>query len=101
MNPLSAANNPCTTLDRPLYSAAILQFEIDLRSRSERVVMIDDSAPTGWVPVYVPAELAPEVLRRVASFVELGGAATAGPSPWADATADDIAVFFRDVSPLE
>jgi hypothetical protein len=59
--------------------------------------MIDE---TQWVPVFVPAELAPDVLRNVASFLEAGETA-AGPSAWADATADDIAVFFRGVSPLE
>ncbi|HZC73354.1 MAG TPA: hypothetical protein VE442_21845 [Jatrophihabitans sp.] len=63
--------------------------------------MIEDGASLHWVPVYVPAALAPEVLRSVASFLEAGGATAAGPSAWADAAADDIAVFFREVSPLE
>lgn len=54
----------------------------------------------GWVPVFVPAELAPEVLRMVAATLESGGA-EGGPSDWADATSEDMEVFFRDAPSLE
>lgn len=62
--------------------------------------MIEESASRRWVPIYVPAELASDVLRQVATFLEAGEVA-AGPSQWADASADDVAAFFGGVTPLE
>lgn len=62
--------------------------------------MVDDGTPGRWVPVFVPAELAPDVLRRVATLLQAGGTAV-GPSEWSDATADDMAAFFVEVSALE
>lgn len=63
--------------------------------------MINEPPPSsGWVPLWVPAELAPDVLRSVASFLEPGRSGT-GPSDWSVATSDDIAEFLQGVEPLE
>jgi len=61
---------------------------------------MDVGTPTGWVPVFVPAEMAPEVLERVAAFVK-AGTATGGPSEWSDAANEDLAVFFRETPGIE
>jgi hypothetical protein len=52
------------------------------------------------VPVFVPAEMAADVMRRVADHLQ-SGAATTGVSDWADATAQDKEVFFRDLPDIE
>ncbi|MGH9245887.1 MAG: hypothetical protein ACRD29_16520 [Acidimicrobiales bacterium] len=54
------------------------------------------------MPVFVPAPMAPEILRQVAASLESGGGvADAGRSDWSDATDQDRAVFFRDVPSVE
>jgi hypothetical protein len=55
---------------------------------------------SGWVPVFVPAELAPDVLRRVAEFVR-SGSPVGSPSDWADATTEDLEGFFQDIPDIE
>lgn len=61
---------------------------------------MDTGGTGGWVPVFVPAELAPDVLQRVAAYVQ-AGATPGGPSEWADATGEDLEVFFRDIPDIE
>jgi hypothetical protein len=54
----------------------------------------------GWVPVFVPAEIAPEVLQRVAEFVQTDGS-PGSPSDWSNATSEDLDVFFREIPDIE
>ncbi len=50
--------------------------------------------PKGWVPMIVPTELAPRVLRDVADWIAEDS--DTGPRDWADATAADKRAFFAD-----
>lgn len=61
---------------------------------------MEAESASGWVPVFVPAQMAPEVLRSVAVFVE-SGSVNVRLSDWADATDEDMAVFFRQTVGLE
>ncbi len=51
---------------------------------------------TDWVPVMVPPELATRVLRLIADNVD--AAEDAGPRPWEDATAADVAAFVSELN---
>ncbi|MDP1821532.1 MAG: hypothetical protein Q8K58_16775 [Acidimicrobiales bacterium] len=54
---------------------------------------------TDWVPVMLPPGLAPEVLRRVAAYLE--EAQSDDPRGWGDATSADKLAFFKEAQDLE
>jgi hypothetical protein len=62
--------------------------------------VVDDQSGAPWIPVYVPVEMAADVLHSVASFVE-GTGPTIGRSDWSEATADDLVAFLGGLQPLE
>jgi hypothetical protein len=74
----------------------------DLRGLAPTVAADDGvaSSGSGWVPVFVPADMAPDVLRSVAAYLQSGAAPT-GPSEWTDATDEDREAFFGDMAGIE
>jgi hypothetical protein len=54
---------------------------------------------TDWVPAMLPPALAPEVLRKVAAFVE--DDQSDDPRDWGDASSADKKAFFKDAMALE